>query len=237
MRKRSSPCQGVVHSTDRNGANMKLPLTDQSVLHIQRRLGPVFTKYTWTSLINWDPHVSKFIIASKISGYHFGNIWLVYIYSLMALFSFISFTFSLSESSSDIHDTAPPSSDTLLTFSMLLYMSAMGGITGFASVLLEHQEECADALNNALSLDATFKSTIPVTIDPREAKFSDRLTKLTCYPPLLIPFLFVVTLFHPLDPVHVFLERVLEVKVDFNSQICIFACIEFYGVTCFVGMS
>lgn len=205
-----------------------LPLTDQTVVDITRRLGPVFTKHTWTSLVHWDPSNSKFFAASTISGYRFTNIWFVYYFGYFVLLGFIAFTYFLS--SQDIKDVVHSSSDTLLTFSMLLYTTCMAAIVWFGTVFLEYQEECVDTFNASFSLDSRLKSLIPVKITTEEAKYSDIITKLCCYPPLVIPFIFLLALFHPLDPLHIFIERVLEVKVDFNWNVLVFLGLEFYGV-------
>lgn len=211
-----------------------LPLTEQNVHDIQFRLDPVFTKYTWTSLILWDPEVSKFILATKISGYRFGCTWLVHSLSQVSLVCFIIFIYSLVNSSSETSDASPGTLETLIIFFMLLYGTCLAAIIWFASVLLEYQEECVDAFNNAFDLDAKFKSMIRVKIPAHDAKYSNRLIRLSCYFPLVVPFLFLITLFHPLDPVHIFLERVIEIHVSLNWTTFCLACLEFFGVTCFM---
>lgn len=90
-------------------------------------------------------------------------------------------------------------------------------------------------LNRIFELDQTFKSVFQKLISRRRRKIrvrnrGEQLVRIACIVPSFVPFVFVLSLFHPADPVHNLLKDVFEIKVEPTLFIFCFAIVLFWGV-------
>jgi len=216
-------------------------ITDQVHRDICCRLGPI-VKYTISGLFSWNKNTQKF---ERFDNPYIGFQWqaLYYVFFVDAWLCTTTVFNIMTKQEFPETDTnfSPNKNKMLVIFSCIMYESIVVSFIALASVQLELKQAFPSTLNQLFKLDRQFKlmfqdSLVRKRVTKNVKLFGDLLVRLTCIVCCLVPFLFVISLFHPADPVNNVLKEVFEIRVEPSIFIVCLTIVEFWGVCMVVGV-
>lgn len=212
-----------------------LLLTDRALWHLTARLG-VLVKITGSGFFSWNQAENRFMIFEGLRLTHWKatyNAGLLFYFVLMVF----AWTRSFSDELSD-EDNVSRRIGISVVFVAIIYLTAVKIILLITKCLMDNQAELVESFNQPIRTHNYLKLTFPhsqTSISKEAVQYNENLMIFICWFPLVLPFVFTLSFFHPSDPVHNLFEDVLELKVGLNWASASFACVEYWAALCFVN--
>ncbi len=203
-------------------------LTDSLKRDITLRLHKSVVKYTMMAGYYWDPNLAKFVSLETyynwtwLASYYAGQLFQIAL--ALFLYFFDEFNNEVSDNSVTISiENQQRNHNFLLLVGFAIWITVTQ-LLAVGSVAVEYRSEMIEGMNQILSLDTQLQTRFQ-NVRAENTKMTGSLVKIICWVTLLIPVLFLPSLFHPYNPLKGLVETFIEVSITIRSP---------FGWTCAV---